>query len=290
MRVFVSQLEHSALALLLVCMRNLLNLPSQYGGNFFFVVTLRNLRPIPTIRPTVRSSSLPFVTTTNGTPLPPDPLGYASSNSFLTSTSLYRLLIHIKEMCVPPCLLFKAILNFSTTKYGKNTIPAGMFRRHFAEVTSKYPDHTHSFTDGSVIQDSTCCSFFFDSRSFIFHLHPFCTIFTDELYVLYRALLHLRLLSPGRFLLCTDSLSFQHALTFSVSDTPLVVQILCITSELLQHGHTIVFCWIPAHSGIPGNEAADSAARIGALNITAICGRALASDIRASVLRAVYYS
>jgi hypothetical protein len=24
------------------------------------------------------------------------------------------------------------------------------------------------------------------------------------------------------------------------------------TKELLQHGHTIVFCWIPGHTGIPG--------------------------------------
>jgi hypothetical protein len=74
-----------------------------------------------------------------------------------------------------------------------------------------------------------------------------------------------------------------------VPDNPLV-QSLCITSELLQHGHTIVFCWIPGHTVIPGNEAADSAARIGALNMTAICGRALASDIRAYVLRAIYCS
>jgi hypothetical protein len=134
-------------------------------------------------------------------------------------------------------------------------------------MTSKYPDHTHIFTDGLVIQGSTGCSFDFDSRPFIFHLHPFCSIFTAEIYALYRALLHLRHQSPGRFLLCTDSLSSLHALSSRVSDNPLVVQSLCITSELLHHSHTIVFCWIPGHTAIPGNEVEDSAARIGALNI-----------------------
>jgi hypothetical protein len=71
--------------------------PSQCGGKFFFVVTLRNFRPIPTTRPTVCSYALLFVTTMNGTPLPSDRLGYAFSNSSLTSTLPYRLLFHISK-------------------------------------------------------------------------------------------------------------------------------------------------------------------------------------------------
>jgi hypothetical protein len=156
----------------------------------------------------------------------------------------------------PALAPFHFDIDFSLTKCGKSTIPAQLFRRHFAEMTSKYPDHTHIFTDGSVIQVSTGCSFVFDSRPFIFHLHPFCTIFTAELYTSYRALLRFRHLRSGRFLLCTGSLSSLHALSSRVSDNPLVVQSLCITSELLQRGHTIVLCWIPGHTGIPGNEAA----------------------------------
>jgi ribonuclease HI len=175
-------------------------------------------------------------------------------------------------MCVPPWLLLKATFDLSLAKYGKSTIPAELFRRHFAEVTSKYPEYTHIFTDGSVSQGSTGCSFFFDSRPFTFHLHSFCTIFTAELYALYRSLLHIRHLRPGRFLLCTDSLSSLHALSSRVADNPLVVQSLCITSELLQHGHTIVFCWIPGHTGIPGNVAADAAARDATLQGTPIPG------------------
>jgi kelch-like protein 2/3 len=195
-----------------------------------------------------------------------------------------------KQMRVPSWLSFKATFDFSLTKYGKDTIPDELFGRHFAEVIFKYPDHKHIFTDRSLIRGLTGCSFVFDSPLFIFHLHPFWTIFTDDLYELYRALLHLRHLSPGRFLLLTDSLSSLHALSSHVSDNPLVVHGLCIISELLQHGHTIVFCWIPGHTVIPGNEAADSATLIGALNMTAICSRWLESDIRASLLRAVYCS
>jgi hypothetical protein len=138
-----------------------------------------------------------------------------------------------------------------------------------------------------MIQGSAGCSFLFDSRPFIFHLHPFCSIFTAELYALYRAPPPPPTLKSRPFSACTDSLSSLHTLSSRVSDNPLVLQNLCITSELLEHGHTIVFCWIPDHTGIPGNEAADSDARIGAWNMTTICGRALGSDIRGWLLRAV---
>jgi hypothetical protein len=212
MRVFVSQLEHSALALLLVCMRNLVNLPSQYGGNFFFVVTPRNLQPISTTRhPSYSAFFRPAFRNhyeRNTTASWPAGLRFQQLLSDLHVT----LPTAVPHKQVPPWHLFKATFDFSLTKCGKSTIPAELFRRHFAEVTSKYPDQTHIFTDVSVIQVSTGCSFVFDSLSFIFHLHPFCTIFTAELYALYRALLHLRHWSPGRFLLCTDSLSSLHAL------------------------------------------------------------------------------
>jgi hypothetical protein len=60
-------------------------------------------------------------------------------------------------MSVPPWLVFKAIFDFSLTKYGKSTIPAELFRRHFAEVTSEYPDDTHIFksrgSSGSIVSD-----------------------------------------------------------------------------------------------------------------------------------------
>jgi hypothetical protein len=64
-------------------------------------------------------------------------------------------------MSVQPWFLFKATFDFSLKKYGKSTIPAELFRRHLAEVASKYPDHTHIFTDGSLIQISTGCFFVF---------------------------------------------------------------------------------------------------------------------------------
>ncbi|GFW07315.1 RNase H domain-containing protein [Trichonephila clavipes] len=42
---------------------------------------------------------------------------------------------------------------------------------------------------------------------------------------------------------------------------PVVCTILDITSRLYSKGFDIVFCWLPSHVGIIGNEQADSAAK-----------------------------
>jgi hypothetical protein len=111
-----------------------------------------------------------FQTTTNGTPLPPDPLGYASCNSFLTSTSLYRPLFPISK-----CLcrlgsfsrrhLISVWWDMGRAQYLLDC-SGGILRKWHPNIPI-----THIFTDGSVIQGSTGCSFVFDS---LFHLHPYC--------------------------------------------------------------------------------------------------------------------
>ncbi|GFX18996.1 pggt1b [Trichonephila clavipes] len=42
---------------------------------------------------------------------------------------------------------------------------------------------------------------------------------------------------------------------------PVVCDILDIASRLYSKGYDIVFCWLPSHVGIVGNEQVDSAAR-----------------------------
>jgi hypothetical protein len=119
-------------------------------------------------------------------------------------------------------------------------------------------------------------------RSYIYRLHTFNSVFTAELYAMYRALLFVRRQPRQYHLVCTDSLSGLQSLSGYSPDHPIVIELLFQLSHLHRAGKSAVFCWIPGHSGLPGNEAATPAALHGPL----ASDRGLGSDIRAFLRRA----
>ncbi|GFS63588.1 pggt1b [Trichonephila clavipes] len=67
---------------------------------------------------------------------------------------------------------------------------------------------------------------------------------------------------PRKYCIYTDSMSVLEALeNYKDRCHPVVCKILDITSRLYSKGFDIVFCWLPSHVGIIGNEQADSAAK-----------------------------
>ncbi len=63
------------------------------------------------------------------------------------------------------------------------------------------------------------------------------------------------------------SLSCMHALSNGDTSNPLLTQVLEELTSLVPLGFHIVFCWIPGHIGIKGNEKVDRAAKAAALNL-----------------------
>ncbi|GFW86103.1 pggt1b [Trichonephila clavipes] len=94
-----------------------------------------------------------------------------------------------------------------------------------------------------------------------YRLDTSCSIFTAEAVAIYRALQLIDSTMPRKYCIYTDSMSVLEALeNYHDRCHPVVCTILDITSRLYSKGFDIVFCWLPSHVGIIGNEQADSAA------------------------------
>jgi hypothetical protein len=86
------------------------------------------------------------------------------------------------------------------------------------------------------------------------------------------------------------SLSSLQSLCGYSPDHPIVIELLIQLFHRLRAGKSVVFCWIPGHSGLPGNEAADAAAKSAALHGPLASDRAFGSDVSAFLHRAVISS
>ena len=84
--------------------------------------------------------------------------------------------------------------------------------------------------------------------------------FYAELKAIDLALNHIEQDAYWRYIIFTDSLSAMQALKGEKTDNPLVVKLLEKLSRLCERAD-IVFCWLPSHIGINGNEEADKAAK-----------------------------
>ena len=88
------------------------------------------------------------------------------------------------------------------------------------------------------------------------------TIFSAELKALVMALEYISQSQKDKFIIFSDSLSSLQALQGNDSENIFAMQIIegyKILSE--EYDKTVMFCWIPSHIGIPGNETADRAAK-----------------------------
>ena len=86
---------------------------------------------------------------------------------------------------------------------------------------------------------------------------------------LVQALIHIQKSKHSTFVICSDSLSALQAIEHLHIDNTLVLEIIQCYYHLILRHKNIVFCWVPSHVDIPGNEQADKAAKSAlTLNVT----------------------
>ncbi|GBN48609.1 hypothetical protein AVEN_161713-1 [Araneus ventricosus] len=109
-----------------------------------------------------------------------------------------------------------------------------------------------------------CAFFAFDP------FHPSKTI--EQKSAVVTALKEILNVPPRSYVVYVNSLNVLQSLkSMQPHSHPLILTILDIYDKLCARGFTILFCWIPAHVGINGNEQADRAAKVASaffINIT----------------------
>ena len=82
-------------------------------------------------------------------------------------------------------------------------------------------------------------------------------MYKSELVALHKALCFIEVCESARHVVFSDSLSSLLALRAFNSSHPILKDILLLLTSLEDAGKSIIFCWIPGHVGVSGNELAD---------------------------------
>lgn len=132
--------------------------------------------------------------------------------------------------------------------------PPSKIQSHFLKLRNDmYANHRHLYTDGSVSNGKVGYGISVDSslQNISSSLPPICSIFSAEAFALMQASnLDFHFNIPS--VIFSDSASCLQELNSSCVQHPWLQE-----AERLSSENRIVFCWVPGHAGILGNEKAD---------------------------------
>lgn len=161
----------------------------------------------------------------------------------------------------PPWLLHKPTVLFNLHTGNKSTTNPDAFKADFYSLTEKYKHYTRIYTDGSKEGDRVACGVVTGTLVIQNRLPNHSSIYTAELRAILLALDFVESSRDTNFLILSDSLSSLQAVSNSCIDHPMILQIMEKHQTIKDLNKSVLFCWIPSHVGIPGNERADTAAK-----------------------------
>ena len=162
----------------------------------------------------------------------------------------------------PPWALNSATFIYDLASDKKNETNPLAFKTKYCEIKRKYYHHDLVFTDGSKDGNRVAAAAIVFEEPTSERLPDHASIFSAELRAIQLAIDKIEEEYFGRYIIFTDSMSAMQALEDSSSNNPFVTNIISRISRLFDDaGVEVVFCWIPSHIGIHGNERADRAAK-----------------------------
>ena len=130
------------------------------------------------------------------------------------------------------------------------------------EIRNRYRNYIPVYTDGPRDGNSVACATVFPSDTdFSMRLPDSASIFSAEIWAIIKDLDEMKNESASKLIIFTYSLSCLQALLYMKLEHPLIGLVIrkCVFLNIAKKD--IVLCWVPSHTGVKGNEKADSAAK-----------------------------
>ena len=152
----------------------------------------------------------------------------------------------------------KVILDLHKNK--KSEVGSHIFKTEFLEIKSAYKHYISIYTNGSKQDEKVACAAISPNFTASIRLSDNSSIFTAEAKAIDIVLYHIRDQPEKQFIIYSDSLSVLRSLKNLDHRNPLIQQIFR-KCNYLSAFQEILFCWLPNHTNIRGNELADLEAK-----------------------------
>ena len=165
----------------------------------------------------------------------------------------------ISEMA--PWKLHKPTVCFDLTEYSKADTDPIIFQSEFLDLRARYPNHISLYTDGSKKGTSVSSAVICKKYEVSARIPDKASVYTAEINAILLALDIITASNRKKFIIFSDSLSVLQALDSGKTDHPFLLKAITQLTELHQNQYNIVFCWVPSHMGLSGNDRADLVAK-----------------------------
>ncbi|XP_074028321.1 uncharacterized protein [Leptinotarsa decemlineata] len=190
---------------------------------------------------------------------------YERLNRFLSNLLLNRPeIFNTSNIPNPPPWTFPSI------KIEKGLV---QFEKHssihatFQQLLQQFEDCIQIYTDASKSKEGVGAAFTSTASKLSFKLPAESTVFSGELYAIWKALEYAEKSDHSKFLVITYSLSTLEAITKLNPEHPIILHIKHKLHSIIEKRKHIHFMWVPSHVGIAGNERADQLAKDAITNL-----------------------